>query len=237
MTNRWHFDITVTQAEDLERNYIRNICFVTRSTHTTDGFWHVFGSMGFLQLEDENSRTEYQLQSRSPEVFRRLKGIRIGNSLNCDYTFSFSMKLSPQQLVYDQDANRSRRFILTLGASLNFIAKCFKQCFLFVDIWTATWSCLRIYLFQKIDYKALHWVRVTFDSVEYTWKVCFTIVSKSSQVYNRLQTSPYIEGCSVHVVIKSQWIVQSLVHTLSCMPISNFPLQDVSVCLPDKSIE
>ena len=115
MTNRWHFDITVTQAEDLERNYIRNICFVTRSTHTTDGFWHVFGSMGFLQLEDENSRTEYQLQSRSPEVFRRLKGIRIGNSLNCDYTFSFSMKLSPQQLVYDQDANRSRRFILTLG--------------------------------------------------------------------------------------------------------------------------
>ena len=145
------------------------------------------------------------------------------------------MKLSPQQL--DQDAIRSRRFILTLGASLNFIASCFIQCFLFVDIWTATWSCLRIYLFQKIDYKALHWVRVTFDSVEYTWKVCFTIVSKSSQVYNRLQTSPYIEGCLVHVVIKSQWIVQSLVHTLSCMPISNFPLQDVSVSLPDKSIE
>ena len=147
------------------------------------------------------------------------------------------MKLSPQLLVYDQDAIRSRRFILTSGGSLNFIAQCFIQCFLFVDIWTATWSCLRIYLFQKIDYKALHWVRVTFDSVGYTWKVCFTTVSKSSQVYNRLQTSPYIEGCLVHVVIKSQWIVQSLVHTLSCMPISNFPLQDVSVPLPDKSNE
>ena len=148
MTNRWHFDITVTQAEHLERNCIRNICFVTRSTHT---FWHVFGSMGFLQLEDRNSRTEhYQIQSRSLEIFRRFKGIRIGNSLNRDYTFSFSMKLSPQQLVYDQDANRSRRFILTLGASLNFIAKCFIQCFLFVDIWTATWSCFRIYLFKKL---------------------------------------------------------------------------------------
>jgi len=121
------------------------------SEHTYNRcFWHVFGSMGFLQLEDRNSRTEhYQSQSRSLEIFRRFKGIRIGNSLNRDYTFSFSMKLSPQQLVYDQDANRSRRFILTLGASLNFIAKCFIQCFLFVDIWTATWSCFRIYLFQK----------------------------------------------------------------------------------------
>ena len=87
------------------------------SEHTYNRcFWHVFGSMGFLQLEDRNSRTEhYQIQSRSLEIFRRFKGIRIGNSLNRDYTFSFSMKLSPQQLVYDQDANRSRRFILTLG--------------------------------------------------------------------------------------------------------------------------
>ena len=146
------------------------------------------------------------------------------------------MKLSPQQLVYDQDANRSRRFILTLGASLNFIAKCFIQCFLFVDIWTATWSCLRIYLLQRM-FKALHWFQVTIDSVEYTRKVCCTTVSKSSQVYNRLQTSPYIEGCSVHVVIKSQWIVQSLVHTLSCMPIRNFPLQDVSILISDQSNE
>ena len=27
MTNRWQFDITMTQVEDLERNCIRNICF------------------------------------------------------------------------------------------------------------------------------------------------------------------------------------------------------------------
>ena len=26
---------------------------MTWSIHTTDGFWHVFGSMRFLQLEDE----------------------------------------------------------------------------------------------------------------------------------------------------------------------------------------
>ena len=92
------------------------------SEHTYNRcFWHVFGSMGFLQLEDRNSRTEhYQSQSRSLEIFRRFKGIRIGNSLNRDYTFSFSMKLSPQQLVYDQDANRSRRFNTNVGGLLEF---------------------------------------------------------------------------------------------------------------------
>ena len=38
-------------------------------------------------------------------------------------------------IVYDQDANRSKGFILVgLGAPLNFIATCFIQCFLFVDI-------------------------------------------------------------------------------------------------------
>ena len=132
---RWHFLQNRNSARESRTKRLRKHLFVTWSTHTTDDFWHVFGSMGFLQLEDRNSRTEhYQIQSRSLEIFRRFKGIRIGNSLNRDYTFSFSMKLSPQQLVYDQDANRSRRFILTLGASLNFIAKCFKQCFLFVDL-------------------------------------------------------------------------------------------------------
>ena len=139
MTNRWHFEITVTQAEDLERNCIRNICFVTRSTHTTD-FFNMFseawGSFNLKIKIHELNTTNFSLGLlKSSGV---LKGIRIGNSLNRDYTFSFSMKLSPQQLVYDQDANCSRRFILTLGASLNFIAKCFIQCFLFVDIWTAT---------------------------------------------------------------------------------------------------
>ena len=53
MTNRWHFDITVTQAEDLERNCIRNICFVTRSTHTTDGFDMFSGAWGSFNLKIE----------------------------------------------------------------------------------------------------------------------------------------------------------------------------------------
>ena len=53
MTNRWHFDITVTQAEDLERNDIRNICFVTRSTHTTDGFDMLSGAWGSFNLKME----------------------------------------------------------------------------------------------------------------------------------------------------------------------------------------
>ena len=46
------------------------------------------------------------------------------------------MKLSPQ----------------ALGASLNFIAICFIQCFLFVDIWTFTWICCRIQLLKLYSY-------------------------------------------------------------------------------------
>ena len=103
------------------RTKLHQILLFRDLEHTwTDVFWHVFGSMGFLQLEDRNSRTEHQLQSRSLEIFRRFKGIRIGNSLNRDYTFSFSMKLSPQQLAYDQDANRSRGFNTNVGGLLEF---------------------------------------------------------------------------------------------------------------------
>ena len=53
MTNRWHFDIAMTQFENLKRHCIGYICFVTWSTLKSDYFWHIFGSMGFLQLEDE----------------------------------------------------------------------------------------------------------------------------------------------------------------------------------------
>ena len=55
MTNRWHFEITVTQAEDLERNCIRNICFVTRSTHTTDVFDMFSGAWGSFNLMKKSS--------------------------------------------------------------------------------------------------------------------------------------------------------------------------------------
>ena len=59
-------------------------------------------------------------------------------------------------IVYDQDANRSRRFTLAeLGASLYFIAICFIQCFLFVDIWIFTWICYRILNKQKLYSKVL----------------------------------------------------------------------------------
>ena len=121
MTNRWHFwnhrDSGWRSRTKLHQKHL-----FRDSEHTYNRcFWHVFGSMGFLQLEDRNSRTEhYQSQSRSLEIFRRFKGIRIGNSLNRDYTFSFSMKLSPQLLVYDQDANRSRRFNTNVGGLLEF---------------------------------------------------------------------------------------------------------------------
>ena len=60
--------------------------------------------------------------------------------------------------VYDQDANHSRRFTLAeFGGSLNFIAICFIQYFLFVDIWTFTWNCFRIFKKQRLDERTETW--------------------------------------------------------------------------------
>ena len=64
------------------------------------------------------------------------------------------MKLYPQQLVYDQDAIRSRRLIrVVFWASLDFIAICFVQCFLFVDVWVFTWICFGPYFKNSISFK------------------------------------------------------------------------------------
>ena len=81
MTNRWHFEITVTQAEDLERNCIRNICFVTRSTHTTDVFDMFSGAWGSFNLMKKNSWTILVPVSLP---LKTSKGIRIDISPNRD---------------------------------------------------------------------------------------------------------------------------------------------------------
>ena len=50
----------------------------------------------------------------------------------------------------DQDANHSKRFTLEeFGAFLNFIAVCSIQYFLFVDIWTFSWNCFKIFKKQR----------------------------------------------------------------------------------------
>ena len=53
MTNRWHFDITVTQDEDLERNYIKFFCFVTWSTPEQMFFDMFSGAWGSFNLKME----------------------------------------------------------------------------------------------------------------------------------------------------------------------------------------
>ena len=64
MTNRWHFNFNCNDqqmafwqdrdsARESRTKRHRKHLFVTWSTHTTDGFWHIFGSMGFLQLDEE----------------------------------------------------------------------------------------------------------------------------------------------------------------------------------------
>ena len=62
----------------------------------TDVFLLVFGSMGFLQLEEEKF-TNCKFSHGFLGFFKCRQGIRIGNLLvPSEYTISFSMKLSPQ---------------------------------------------------------------------------------------------------------------------------------------------
>ena len=84
MTNIWHFDITVTQVKDLERNCIRNICswlgaYIQQMVSGTfSGAWDSFN------LKMKNSRTEKTSVSVFLGFFRTKQGIRIGESLNRD---------------------------------------------------------------------------------------------------------------------------------------------------------
>ena len=73
LTNRWHFDITVTQDEDLERNYIKFFCFVTWSTPVQMFFDMFSGAWGSFNLKMEIHELKYKLQSRSLEVFKHSK--------------------------------------------------------------------------------------------------------------------------------------------------------------------
>ena len=62
---------------------------------TTDGFLLVFGSMGFLQLEEEKF-TNCKFSHGFLGFFKCRQGIRIGNSLvPSEKATSFSMKVSP----------------------------------------------------------------------------------------------------------------------------------------------
>ena len=73
MTTRWHFYRTVTQRENLERKGIKNICLWHGAHIQQMVFWHVFGSMGFLQLDEEKLRELNIFQSRSLFLSRRSK--------------------------------------------------------------------------------------------------------------------------------------------------------------------
>ena len=76
--------------------------------------------MGFLQLEEEKSRTE-KLQSRSIGNLRDKQGIRIGKSLvPSEYTISFSMKLSPQHYYMTRMLFAQRGVYLRVGGLLEF---------------------------------------------------------------------------------------------------------------------
>ena len=97
--------------------------------------------MGFLQLGEEIRELKL-FQSQSLFLSRQSKKeSELVFHLTVINYFILNEIIS-STIVYDQDANHSRGFILVvLGASLIFIAICFIQCFLFVDIWTFTWIC------------------------------------------------------------------------------------------------
>ena len=77
----WHIrDTRKKSRTNLQGKHLPITWNYTGSHLTQMFFWHVFGSMGFLQLEEENSRTE-KFQSRSIGNLRDKQGIRIGKSL------------------------------------------------------------------------------------------------------------------------------------------------------------
>ena len=95
--------------------------------------------MGFLQLDEEKLRELNIFQSRSLFLSRQSKKELEKKIRFTALNYLILNEIISSTIVYDQDAIRSWRFTLAaLGASLNFIAICFIQCFLFVDIWTFT---------------------------------------------------------------------------------------------------
>jgi len=81
MTNRWHFDNTVTQFENLERNCTSCICswLGAHKQQMVSGTFS--GAWGSFNLKMKNSRTE----KISLDLFRSKQGIRIGELLNRDW--------------------------------------------------------------------------------------------------------------------------------------------------------
>jgi len=110
MTNRWHFDNTVTQFENLERNCISYI-YSWLGAHTQRMVSGTFlGAWGSFNMKLKNSRTEEKKrQEKSVSVFL---GVLKWKHLILNESISST-------IVY---ATRSRRFILvTLGEySYNF---------------------------------------------------------------------------------------------------------------------
>ena len=98
-------------------------------------------------------------------------------------------------IVYDQDATRSRGFILVkLGAPLLF------HYMLYTVFPIRGYMDSYLNLFQDIIQKRFLLKRyichmLTSIVVEYMRKICCTTTVMSSQVYNRFQMPPYAEGC------------------------------------------
>ena len=137
LTARFYYETSSqTSVHDMEHTY--NRWFLTR-----------FREHGIPSTWRENFRDTASVPVSS-SLKAKAKGIRIGNSPNTWLAnYLILNEIISSTIVYDQDTNRSRRFTLAaLGASLNVIAICFIQCFLFVDIWTFTWICCRIQLLK-----------------------------------------------------------------------------------------
>ena len=188
MTTRWHFDRTVTQREILERNRHHKHLFVIWSTLKTDGFLTRFREH---RVPSTWRRKISCSENISVPVSLPLK-IKAKRNQNRYFTFKTVInylilnEIISSTIVYDQDANRSRRFTLAeLGASLYFIAICFIQCFLFVDIWTFTWICYRISNKQKVVFQGVTTVTNQHSSSWiYLEGMFLQLDSMSSQVYD-----------------------------------------------------
>ena len=153
----WHIrDMRWESRTNLFGKHLANIrnCTQVRTQHRCF-FWHVFGSIWFLQLWEEKSlelimSVSICASGQGTKNFDRYHEFQV-------FIYSILNEIISSTIVYDQDANRSRGFILVaLGAPLNFIAMLYSVFPICgnIDLYLDPFQEL---LKERSTLQALHW--------------------------------------------------------------------------------
>jgi len=152
----WHIrDMRSESRTNLFGKHLANIWNCTSPHSTQMFFWHVFGSIWFLQLWEEKSlelimSVSICASGQGTKNFDRYHEFQV-------FIYSILNEIISSTIVYDQDANRSRGFILVaLGAPLNFIAMLYSVFPICgnIDLYLDPFQEL---LKERFTLQALHW--------------------------------------------------------------------------------